>query len=317
MEEPHVYPVVPLAVFKNAIRHSIQLWGAGQTYHWLKLQLEPQGYHLGGHIFGEVLYEVVGKSGVVVCDSALNYGCFHGFATMAISHSGVTVVHQLMDVCNRLTGREKGNCIHGLGHGVGAYFGPNRLSEQFEFCRAIEPDTNGKDCVGGAIMQYFEYYDSSGKNGNGSGYANRPYDQNNPYSPCPEVPAAYINVCYRHLAGWWWDVHSSHINNLDQLCHAIPLQASRNACYLGLGTKIAQVTQHRSEAIISLCQQLSQYETQKTCFIGAAVEVAGFPGDQNQARIICDALMPVDSVRCQQEYLYQDNKANGANAVPK
>lgn len=286
------FPLKPTIDFRRAIVTSVRLSGVTETYRKLSLQLSTLDYlqyHSAAHVFGATVYQLMGIRGVPVCDEKFTYGCFHGFSIVAVKTQGVTVIPKLMDVCKGLTGKKRGSCLHGIGHGIGEYFGPDRLIEQLDYCAHVD-DSIQKSCPGGVMMQYFEYYSPNSLMPPSVELAFRPYDATKPYGPCPSLPSRYQKVCYAMLPGWWWFVIAPDASMIGQLCYDIENSKHRNSCFEGSGFMIAQVTKDNRDEAVALCRKMASVGGELLCRTKAAEEFWLHPESHEKAASVCDGL---------------------------
>lgn len=154
--------------------------------------------HVAAHSFGRALYEGGGVEAFTVCDTAFEYGCYHGFVTAAIAQGGEPRVRELDRVCVQTFGEMGGGCLHGIGHGVVEYVGYERLSEALLMCdRATTQVAPLLGCTSGAFMEYFSPLVESQDGLLIS--TSRPIDPDDPLAPCPTLSPEFQTSCYYEL----------------------------------------------------------------------------------------------------------------------
>ncbi len=295
------FPLVPTSTFRKALVISVRLSGATVTYQKLSLQLarlDYLRYHSLAHVFGATVYQLLGNRGIVVCDDKFIFGCFHGFSIVAVKDKGVAVIPKLMAACRRQTGKARGSCLHGIGHGLGEYFGPDRLDEQLDVCTHVDEGNAEKGCPGGVIMQYFEYYSRVSMGPPSVELAYRPFDPTKTYGPCPTLRAKFQRVCYFTLPGWWWNVVAADASVIGELCFKIKNIQHRESCFEGSGVMIAQVTKDNRDETVGLCQKMTSVGGELRCRTAAAAEFWLHPESHEKAFTVCDGFSSVLQTKC-------------------
>ncbi|MBI3577177.1 hypothetical protein HY086_04025 [Candidatus Gottesmanbacteria bacterium] len=295
------FPLMPTSAFRKALVASIRLSGASVTYQKLSLQLarlDYLRYHSAAHVFGATVYQLLGNRGIVVCDDRFVFGCFHGFSIVAVKDKGVAAIPKLIAACRGQTGKARGSCLHGIGHGLGEYFGPDRLDEQFDLCASVDKGNAEKGCPGGVIMQYFEYYSRVSMGPPSVELAYRPFDRAKPYGPCPILRAKFQRVCYFTLPGWWWNVIAADASAVADLCQRIENIQHRDSCFEGSGVMIAQQTKDNREETVRLCHMMSAVEAERRCRSAAAAEFWLHPESHQKAFTVCEGLSSTEEKKC-------------------
>src|SRR3989344_1873070 len=194
----------------NKISKENELWsqkidklGAEVTYQEFKQsnsKLNREYQHSMTHMFGGLLYEKQGKTGLIACDSAFGFGCYHGFFVAFLSTEGIGRIKELDKVCVSDKSAGNQNCQHGLGHGLMEYFGPGKLLDALYTCRQTTKVDNVHGCTAGVFMDY-----NVPLSVNGSSPQVRKLT-GDPYEPCPSVPDEFKDSCYYQITQWWAQV---------------------------------------------------------------------------------------------------------------
>ncbi len=145
------------STFRNQIASLISQKGGERAFLELKSAVggeEIPQQHLLAHIFGEELFEKEGVEGIGVCDETFTFGCYHGFFTAAVGQEGAGIVSELDKKCIELFGEMGLGCPHGIGHGLGEYYGGDRLSEQLAVCDTLTWQGRLFGCRGGVFMEH-------------------------------------------------------------------------------------------------------------------------------------------------------------------
>jgi len=101
-------------------KHIMQL-GPEAAYEQFKYAYRnhnPNTQHELAHVMGSLFYTTQGTGGVIYCDGAFSYGCYHEFFGQAIHNDGLEVIDFLNKACIEKNPHAE-VCQHGLGHGIG------------------------------------------------------------------------------------------------------------------------------------------------------------------------------------------------------
>lgn len=235
--------------------------------------------HPASHVFGETLFDVVGIKGIETCDASFGFGCFHSFMGSAVSRSGVSAVHELDGICSRLfTPAQRSGCLHGIGHGLGEYFGPERITRQLEICASLSRKEELFGCSDGVFMEYHFPQQRI-----------LALEEKNRYAPCGAIGGLYEASCYLNLPSWWRDALREDWGSIQALCEGVADSTNREYCFLGIGYAVAIVTTHDVGVARATCDRLSG-DAKMFCRAGASAGLFDGiePGDAG--RILCDGL---------------------------
>lgn len=219
------------------------------------------------HIFGEVLAEEMGERGITVCDDSFELGCFHGFFIRIISLKGIGVMPELEKSCReKNTGSSPDLCFHGIGHGLGEFFGPERIDEALEICGKISPTTTLGGCGSGVFMEYYGLDNSATRDT----IPLKAFDPLSPYEPCPGVAEFFRASCYFEI-GKWWMRSSLDFKEMDKLCDTLKKDQEREYCYRGIGAAAAQTgpLAFNTQEIIKRCGVIESAIGKNLCISGA------------------------------------------------
>ncbi len=212
--------------------------------------------HTLAHIVGAVLYDQERTKGIAYCTDAFNFGCYHGFAGRFIEQQGINDIPILLKTCETLS--IAGDCEHGIGHGILAYYGDDRLHEALEMCPPTYHGDEVSGCRNGIFMELF--LNTARKS---ERQHTRPYDSLNPEGPCPTVALKYRAACYYAITTWWraWvarteDDVSAQFKKVATMCQAVRDASMRAICFTGMGGQVAVSALFDAERVAYVCAQM-------------------------------------------------------------
>lgn len=271
----------------------IKRLGGGEAYQVFKnkyAHLDINQQHARAHIFGEALYKVEGIEGIVVCDSDHGYGCYHSFFGFALAAEGLDIMSDLDRACIKAHGERGLGCQHGIGHGVLAELGQDRLVEALVECKKLSWQGPIGGCTSGVLMEYNQRTIEQGEI--------RPLVVGEEYYPCNELPDQFTEACYHEQAAWWSSVYESDYRLIGDLCAKLSDQLDRRACYLGTGNILAGRSEYDKTKIINGCALMPDNQSRLDCTQGAVRLVAAEPGRVDNWRDLCVPLPTDWQVSC-------------------
>lgn len=223
--------------------------------------LDVQRQHALAHVFGEALYKQEGISGVAVCDSNYSFGCYHAFFGWALADQGLSILEELDQECIKEYGRKGLGCQHGIGHGVIAELGYDKLAESLEACMRLDWQDPIGGCTSGVFMEFnFNTMQQWGT---------RQLDERGEHYPCTEVPDRFTQACYFEQPAWWSMREGDDYAHVGALCEEVTDAADREACYRGTGNVIAGLTKYNIEEMQAACGEMPDSEGEFLCIEGA------------------------------------------------
>ncbi len=258
--------------------------------------LDPSTQHLDAHTFGGALFDIEGLSGISVCDDRFSYGCYHEFIGQALLADGLSVLPTMRTACNK--SKAPTPCLHGIGHGLLAYFGygPADLQKAADICAEVAP-VSRQGCFGGAFMEY-NIRTMTGL------YNVRPLDDAL-FAPCDMFSGAVAESCMYYQPQWWWSVlpegkssdKSVVFTRMVSLCRG---RLEQRACLEGVGLMVPASVSYDSVRAISLCKDVTDSLNEDAyCASGAAFVFAG-TSREVQAQAVCASLTEEGSLFCTQ-----------------
>lgn len=276
---------------------SIRAYGAGTVYQELKAATTAGtvgASHGIAHAFGEALYAEVGTEGIGICDDAFEFGCYHGFFGRAVSTEGPSVMQKLNAACRSTWGARYLPCHHGIGHGVIASVGVNRLVDALRLCATISSEPIG-GCASGVIMGYnFRNLNHSDT------IETRPIERNDPQLPCVAAPREFLPACYAEQPQWWLAVLGNDFKKIGILCAKAPDEAS-DACFHGIGNFAAPALQFDVERAKAACSDMPTRDSQVQCREGASWIFLAQSATRDRAPLLCQGLEPDAETVCMQK----------------
>ncbi|MBI3577176.1 hypothetical protein HY086_04020 [Candidatus Gottesmanbacteria bacterium] len=296
------YSLRNVGVLRKEIDARIKKHGAPVAYKELVAQIskEPSSKkHTPMHVFGEVLYSVVGISGIGICDASFGFGCFHGLFGKAVAGGGVGIIDALDKACIATFGPQGLGCPHGIGHGLGEYFGPTKLLEQLATCATLSWKGTYHGCQSGVFMEY-DYPTVVGEDS--ATTSTRQYKEADSFSPCFSVPKKFQQACFFELPAWWWDTLSHDVKKMGTLCDQIQEIGLRESCFLGIGAGFVPRIDYVLPATIATCHLMPNTTSETLCRAGAGWAFFANPVYRPQAQSVCGGLSIKNESVCISRY---------------
>lgn len=242
--------------------------------------------HSSSHLFGEVLYEKEGISGISVCDDYAGFGCYHGLFVKAVSDRGLAVAKELDRACVEKFGILGLGCPHGIGHGLVEFLGYDKLNEALDICAQLTWQGELFGCQSGVLMEYnFRTIFEEG----GSEVVTREA-HGNLYEPCQSVAERFGQACFFEQAAWWREVLNSDDEKVGAFCGGINNSTQKEACFLGLGDAVAERSFYDKEAVKEACSRMPDDYGKALCFTGGAWAYFANPEKENESPSLCEDL---------------------------
>lgn len=286
-------------VIRTQFETDINLKGGKEAYK--KFLSEPAliNEHVAAHLFGESLYSVEGISGVRACGTEFHYGCYHGFFMQAISTEGLPVVAELNQACREASQQPSLECLHGIGHGLSEFMGPQRLTEALATCKEIEPTLSIEGCLSGAFMEH-NVPRVVAKDGTLQVDIRPLLATGDPLEPCTSVASEFKAACYHELPRWWKELYPERYDTIGRLCSTIASPLFQHVCFHGLGVVASDTGTAGSQDTIRRCAMIGAEEGKLLCLQEGAY-LSSERGDINSARSICAELPDTLQAHCPRE----------------
>ncbi len=292
----------PISAQREAMSIAIRKEGGVRAYIDFQKAYESAGFntgHTAAHIFGEELYKAEHLSGTRVCDGKLNFGCFHGLLSKAISTEGLEVIAKLDSACIKNAGERSYECQHGIGHGILEYIGHTHVVDALNACKATRQGDPVAGCTSGVFMEYNFPIVVDEENSTAISNTRELMDKAKPYDLCPALEDPRFRIsCYHELPQWWKQVYSNKFGELAKLCEAVVDTQEQHACFDGIAQMTAGTADYDVAASIALCREMPTIDVQKSCLrvVVSTFEVSR--GDKESARRVCDAIPDVPATFC-------------------
>ena len=207
-------------------------------------------HHTLNHISGAFIYAHFGSDGVGRCKTYFSGSCYHGFMVALVAERGVSDLPALKSVCRALPNKsEYMLCIHGIGHGLLAYVGYERLLETLPLCRALSSNAEELfECGYGVFME------------NTVGFFNVPppgrlYRADDPMYPCEMreiVSAGMHDVCWdiqsrKTLNRAYYPQLKSDADTVSRYCSTLK-EKDRHTCVRNLARQLYWFSDNAAEA---------------------------------------------------------------------
>ena len=245
--------------------------------------------HAVAHLFGELLYELEGVDGVVVCDESFFYGCFHSFMSKAVAENGIEILGQINEYClDKFGGRETG-CQHGLGHAILQFRGLSNLSDALKDCDSFRIGSGS--CKTGVFMEFnLPIIEGAG----GVDVKVRELIDEDYYYPCYSVDEADVDECVLELPRWWMMLKNEDIKEIGLLCDGLP-DEYKSYCFEAIGQ---QLDLHDVSVVRSGCDLMPNRSARVDCLVGGSWGVFSWPGRKDESLLVCEGLSDQERKKC-------------------
>ena len=273
---------------REELRNSLQEKRGRDAFDKLKKEYLDENYslqHSAAHIFGEELFDAHGVVGIEVCDEAFGFGCFHGFFSRAVSGNGIEIARSLDEVCVEKFGLEGLGCPHGIGHGLGEYFGPENLSQQLSVCGSLAWQGELFGCQQGVFME-FNFPTEFGSDG--ATPKVREVNEEDLFFPCGGVETKFKKACFFELPYWWDQVFSHDYEIIGEYCGELTADLAPY-CFKGAGAASLEIGGFAVERSVSDCKSMPDAVSTTLCLSGASWMLFSNPETRVKSETICDS----------------------------
>lgn len=267
-------------------------------------------YHYAGHAVGEVLYLNEGLGSVATCSDAFEYGCLHQALGRAFAEMGAGTLPSLLSRCDSYpTKRERGQCQHGLGHGLiyAAGYDEAKLNDVLGECDAItteRPIPRNDSCHAGVMMEYNQYYmtmEYEDENG-------RPASEENPFAFCEVLEKeGYRSICVWWAVSWLhgrlysFDFSDDTFRTLGILCDTVREGGLRSTCFTSIGRSVGVNADLAPERVIELCSTISPDTSLQRLCIERAARMYVLAGKESGSTDICNLVKDDAMLSCRSD----------------
>lgn len=285
------------------LENSIRKHGGVATYQnflgWASA-VPVQEQHTLAHTMGGVLYDMLGKDGLLVCDSSFSYGCYHEFLGRAIHYEGLNVVAALNQACANDLDTDAVACQHGIGHGILTYLGyeESPLRAALKKCDSFPGGDSIMGCYGGVFMEYnlrtMLAVDNIGMREPGDDMR----------YPCTVLDAGYLPACYFWLPQWWSAMSEDTLEDayaaIGTWCREAGEDTYIRQCFEGAGNVAVHWSDYVPTEAVKLCEIAadSHREHELYCRAAAAKALFATPATRAETEDVCKGLTEEDRTYC-------------------
>ncbi len=199
-------------------------------------------------------------------DSVCRAGYYHGVLEGVFGESGDQLLESLDGICASVSGRERYSyeyfsCVHGIGHGLMAYF-QHDVFESLSGCDRLSGEWEQESCYGGVFMENVMSDTSE--------IPSRFFQKEDPMYPCTAVRERYRVPCYLMQSSQVLKMSGGDFAAVFAACDGVDA-AYRRICYESIGRDVSGVVGGSIESALTLCA-LGSGEAEEACVVGAAVD---------------------------------------------
>jgi hypothetical protein len=288
---------VDVAATKATLAASMDKSGSARVWEALKQQMTGEAIdraHTIAHMFGDLLWERDGIAGVAICDESFGFGCYHSLFGRAIAAIGPESIVTLEEACIAHHGEGGLGCVHGIGHGLGEYFGPARLTEQLDSCSKLHWQGAYFGCAGGVFMEY-NFPALVGESE--TRLETRSMDSA-PYEPCLSVATRFRRACMLEEPSWWLSQTASDYTKAGALCANVRDVTLKGDCFRGIGYTAGPGTGYNISETQKACGHMPSAEGTILCLAGASWSFFANPDERAYASDVCVRLDAQEEKHC-------------------
>ena len=257
--------------------------------------------HDHAHELGKAAYAATyDLPGVLqACSTRCVSGCMHGVLMEAFAEQPQTLRARVATLCDDPAMRrihKRGDCVHGVGHGV-AYVSGYDMKRALALCEAVGERAYQFYCASGAYMQFFMTFEAK-------------VAARSDHYPCDEAPR-FAAACYRYEVFFIAARLGRQGKGLPAViaeCLALPTRV-QPACFHGLGHASVGMVMQSPARIREVCEQGPE-AAQWLCIQGVVEKLAEL--DQPLALRVCAELQDRRADVCREaarNKLYATRKA--------
>jgi hypothetical protein len=245
--------------------------------------------HDHAHELGKAAYATLrDMAGVLrVCQTRCVSGCMHGVLMEAFTERPGTLRERIATLCDGDAFRQihkKGDCIHGVGHGV-AYVSDYDVSRALALCEAVGDRPYQYYCASGAYMQLFMTFQKQ-------------ISARTDHYPCDEAKR-YAAACYRYKVFFMIARASARGEGLEAVvaeCLGLPVRV-QPACFHGIGHASVGAVAQAPSRIREVCER-GPAAAHWLCIQGVVEKLAEL--DEPAAQRVCAELRGKNAEVCRE-----------------
>lgn len=246
--------------------------------------------HQEAHQVGRVGYTILKEKVFGECDASCHSGCYHGAMESFLNETGTTnLATNIERICTLFdTSFSIFECLHGVGHGILAYFDYD-LPAGLKECQKLNGEFAQLSCIGGMFME--NVLTAQGLGADKDGHATQWANRTDPHFPCNAIDTDF-NVqyqCYQMQTSWMLTMYDYNFDRVRDACLTSPKKFIP-VCFKSFGRDASGHTLRNPDEIIKLCAKVpDNTEYQEQCAIGAVNVIVDFwgPGLKHQAAELC------------------------------
>ena len=251
--------------------------------------------HQESHQIGRIGYKIEKEKSFQSCSADCHSGCYHGaMESLLVEKGTANLASDVMEVCQKFeTSFGNFECLHGVGHGILAYFDYDMPQTIIE-CKKLPDGFSQSSCYGGMFMENILTGQGLGAGDidkNGDIHTTEWVNKNDPYFPCNKIDKDQIlqYQCYQMQTSWMLTLSKYNFNTVAKQCLNAP-NNMQQACFKSFGRDEAGYTLRNPKKIIEICNIVSdQGNYYMQCIEGALNVIVDFwgPGLKGQTSELC------------------------------
>jgi hypothetical protein len=226
-------------------------------------------------------------------DTFCRAGYYHGVLEGVFGHEGgERLLSELDSICATVEGKERYSyayfsCVHGIGHGLMAYFDHN-VFKSLEGCDRLSQSWEQASCYGGVFMENI----MSDSAESPSVYLKK----DDVMYPCTVVDTKYRRECYLMQTSHVLELYAGDFEAVFRACSSVE-EEFRTSCFQSIGRDASSWSRGEPGTVNTYCAQGTTPDARLHCLVGAAVDFIQSVGVY-EARSLCQFAGPALQAEC-------------------
>lgn len=257
--------------------------------------------HQAAHTIGRVGYKAEGSKIFQSCDYSCHSGCYHGAMESFLQDKGTSdLASEIKSICDNFDiSFGTFQCLHGIGHGLLAYFDYD-LPAAIKECKKLKDNFSVNSCFGGLFMENIltgQGFGVKEKSDHNTKWVNK----TDSHYPCNAIDQNFDVQfqCYQMQTSWMLTILNYDFDEVAKECLRAPKELI-SVCFKSYGRDASGNSLRDPVKIKELCDKILRGDYRNQCAIGAVNVIIDFWGPKlkSQATDLCRVLNEPEKGNC-------------------